>query len=35
VGWAPFFVLTALAAVPGLLLLVYLNHLGLGVRAAQ
>ncbi len=35
VGWAPFFVLTALAAVPGLLLLVYLNRLGLGVRAAQ
>lgn len=32
VGWVQFFTLTALAAVPGLLLLFYLNRLGLGVR---
>ena len=32
VGWVEFFVLTAAAAVPGLLLLFYLRRLGLGVR---
>lgn len=32
VGWVPFFLITTLAAVPGLLLLVYLHRLGLGTR---
>lgn len=32
VGWVQFFILTAAAAVPGLLLLFYLRRLGLGVR---
>ncbi len=33
VGWVQFFALTALAAVPGIILLFVLNRMGLGVRA--